>query len=1041
MIHGKKIFFTLLIVLTIGFAFWTGSRYPQLNEKAMMGGEMPLSGLSFDIVHYTDASDSLWEKTYYNTINWLETNKKGMTFGILFAAGIMLLFSLVDNEKISNKFLSSFSGLLIGTPLGVCANCAAPIAKGIYETNRKPELAISVMFSSPTMNVIVLTMLFALFPFHLAAIKLGFSLLFILIGIPLLTKFINPAPVPVTQSSEKKFSAKAYRFEPAASRFLLSSAWGPSFLWTAINYFKSLWFIIRTTVPLMLLAGLLGNLAISLFSPEAAIDWLQQFDGIIISLLIIGVLSLVGTFLPVPMTFDIIVVVVLLNLGLPAKYAMPLLFTLGIFSIYPFLIVRTYISKKMATGLFLSVTAFGVLAGITAHLVDDYIENGRYRAYETLAESSKSEPKQVLFDAIELQKNQSSIPSVPVEMKEEWSGGQLLLKSRPFERAQANAGRFESHNGTQMGLQVPYSFSPLSALPPYSHGRSISSGDINNDLFPDLVITSAGNLYIYMNQGGASFQLVTLPDSLKVPETYNAALVDLNNDGWQDIFVSGFRSKNVVLYNHSGRFTSKGLRTLPTPEGQVFTEAPAFGDVDNDGRVDILLGNWTLGTLMASYSMASSQNYLLMNREEGFELKVLPGMAGETLSTMIADINNDGHADMVVANDFGVSDIFYLGDGAGNFQEVTQSDSIIPMAGYNTMSASITDVNNDLVPETYMVQIDRNLDKSLIAESATKTCSRIQDEERRNACITIMAQQQAIIKSGRKKSLDLCPPEFYEECLAFNILYDLHLQINANGTVPDLQYAQYIPESWEEYRFLPDYFSSRDRIRSKINHRTDKRGIMQQGQEPVLLQPEADGTFSNKAADQNIVRTGWAWNAKFADLDNDEWQDLFIVNGFMAKERQESNLFYRNNSGSGFSDQTEELGLVNFLPTNAYTYADFDLDGDLDIVLAPAIDEIIVYRNELAAHNSIAFQLQDDAGNHAGIGAKIFVYYGENKHQVREITLGGGFKSFDAPMAYFGLSKHEQIDAVSIHWPSGQKDSINEKLSAGKLYLMHRKKN
>ena len=60
----------------------------------------------------------------------------------------------------------------------------------------------------------------------------------------------------------------------------------------------------------------------------------------------------------------------------------------------------------------------------------------------------------------------------------------------------------------------------------------------------------------------------------------------------------------------------------------------------------------------------------------------------------------------------------------------------------------------------------------------------------------------------------------------------------------------------------------------------DRGAIDQAMQGNVLLVGSSDGTFTNQAEERGVYDGGWAWNAKFADLDNDEWQDLYVVNGW-----------------------------------------------------------------------------------------------------------------------------------------------------------------
>ena len=194
------------------------------------------------------------------------------------------------------------------------------------------------------------------------------------------------------------------------------------------------------------------------------------------------------------------------------------------------------------------------------------------------------------------------------------------------------------------------------------------------------------------------------------------------------------------------------------------------------------------------------------------------------------------------------------------------------------------------------------------------------------------------------------------------------------------------------------------------------------------------------AGDKGVDVGGWTWNAKFADLDNDEWQDLFIVNGSYFTRKRESNLFFKNEGGKRFVDRTQDYNLESFLSTSAYSYVDYDNNGSLDIVVVPVAGPVSVYKNNLPQGNSIAFELRDSIGNHFGIGSKITIYYGTDGggHQMRELLASGGFVSFDAPIAYFGLGSNEHVSRVTITWSTGEVTEIDTNLPAGARYLVRR---
>ncbi|HIE70064.1 MAG TPA: CRTAC1 family protein, partial [Planctomycetes bacterium] len=208
----------------------------------------------------------------------------------------------------------------------------------------------------------------------------------------------------------------------------------------------------------------------------------------------------------------------------------------------------------------------------------------------------------------------------------------------------------------------------------------------------------------------------------------------------------------------------------------------------------------------------------------------------------------------------------------------------------------------------------------------------------------------------------------------------------------------------------------------------------------ALLTQTGDQRFSDVAKSKGIGVTGWSWNSKFADLNNDEWQDLYVVNGEFVTGSRESNQFYENQGGEKFVEKTKEYGLRSFLAASAYTYLDMDNDGDLDIIAVPVIGPIYTYRNNLGDGNAIAFKLRDHAGNRFGIGSKITIHYGDGaqRHQMRELQASGGFISFDAAIAHFGLSTHNSVERVEVSWSTGGKTVMQGPFAAGATYLIER---
>ena len=88
--HEKRFFLALLIVAVLAYVFWTTSRYPALGEKAIMAGAIQLEdSLSFEAKFPIGKDAGTIERIFWSTLNWVNTNKKGMTFGVLFATAML----------------------------------------------------------------------------------------------------------------------------------------------------------------------------------------------------------------------------------------------------------------------------------------------------------------------------------------------------------------------------------------------------------------------------------------------------------------------------------------------------------------------------------------------------------------------------------------------------------------------------------------------------------------------------------------------------------------------------------------------------------------------------------------------------------------------------------------------------------------------------------------------------------------------------------------------------------------------------------------
>ncbi len=331
----------LVLLLGIGGYFWVGSRYPSLLKKYHAGTHVKAAGaLTFDMLYPVEASMPLAQRVWRTTLNWLNANRIGMTFAFFFGPAALTFVSLLPRRRTKSPYLNALLGTLAGMPLGVCANCVAPIGRGFYASGMSTESVLAAMFSSPALNVVVLAMTFALFPMQLVLLKLATVLLLIFVFAPWVGAR-QPTPA----------------FADAGSPIDLPSTqtWAQVLSETLKSYAKNFWIVFRVAFPLMLLAAFLGALAIETI-PTQSLYAPVSIAGILF-------LAIVGAFLPVPMGFDVVIAYIAMSHGVPLPYVAVILCTLGIYSVYSAAVVGKTISWKIAAATFAAVAVLGAAAG------------------------------------------------------------------------------------------------------------------------------------------------------------------------------------------------------------------------------------------------------------------------------------------------------------------------------------------------------------------------------------------------------------------------------------------------------------------------------------------------------------------------------------------------------------------------------------------------------------------------------------------------------------------------------------------------------
>lgn len=1014
--YEKRFLLALVIVGILAYLFWTGSRYPALNEKAMMSGAIQLEDvLSFEARFPITPEMSIFERIFWSTLNWINTNKKGMTFGVLFAAAFLTAVSYLRTKSFRGGLANSFLGMAIGTPLGVCVNCAAPIARGMYSSGLRAETTLSAMIASPTLNVVVLTMLFSLMPVYMAITKVAFSLLIILALVPLICRFLPQTQLPADQQIASPTPWSTEELGAAPKETLPEALIG-----VVVGYAKNLWYIIVKTVPLMLLAGFLGTVVAVALPGEMIMD-------LPFSVLVLVVLVAIGVFLPVPIGFDVVMAGVLLASGLEHGYVMALLFTLGSFSVYSFMIVVQALGARAGWMTAAAVALCGAVTGAGVHYYHEWQSD---RALKMLYGEAPTPW---------LAAHASTAQPDPAPQVTSADAAAIAILQKPFQPQTKGETPFTRVEARTHGIDKPLEFSFRDMWPPFWEGRSLSTADIDRDGDLDVAIASTEQtLYLYENDGTGQFTRLT-PDLglLEGLELFNAALADIDNDGWPDLFLTSYGKGNYLWRNVNGQFGPEPAQPVANNPQTPLTLALTMADADQDGDLDVALGNWAAGWYRRVPG-EESRNRILWNQAgslTGEAFTDLPGIPGETLTILFSDLNQDGAADLVVGNDFDIPDYFYFGDGQGGFRQITHADKLIPHTTTTTMAIASGDLTSDGIPEVYMAQIagrSSGVSSKLKMQPLEHYCDVIQNPDDLAKCQQNM-QIKGWYKSGNNfdptyaKNCQKLSGRYQAECKAM-LVKDLAIQRRDPSICQLIPASQPVPRAYCDIHFMPP------RAFTKAEAEDSIQQVLRSN---VLLQWDG-ARYQDIAGDLGLEIGGWSWDTKLGDYDNDGDLDVYVVNGtWVPNEVSPSNLFFENDGQGHFTEASGPFGLEDYLMTAAALQFDMDNDGDLDVLTHTVNGPLVLFRNN-SQNAALTVALQDMAGNRDGIGAVLTLTTLDGRKLLREVQLGGGFMSFDAPVAHFGLGTASQAKQLRIKWPDGQETVIQGPLSAGVTYQITR---
>ena len=467
--------------------------------------------------------------------------------------------------------------------------------------------------------------------------------------------------------------------------------------------------------------------------------------------------------------------------------------------------------------------------------------------------------------------------------------------------------------------------------------------------------------------------------------SFAGAAGDFNRDGLPDLFACAGPEGHDKLFINNGDGTFTDEASSWGVDAQHCGMGVAVGDFNNDSWPDVFVSSW--GDSYAA--LVPGKHKLYRNNGDGTFTDIAASAGVQWTSPSKAtgfgaswgDYDLDGDLDLAVPGYYGNEDgtKLFRNNGDETFTDVTVDVLGVDMNACYAFLMRFVDMNGDMAPDMYWV-------------GDTKTSHYFQNDG-----------QGAYVDTTAESGLGL----------------------DQNGMGADIGDVNHdgLPDMYVSSIYIPNSPIIGNRLYINLGGHA----------------------FDEIAEDAGVADGGWGWGILVQDLDNDGDDDLADTSGRSQnspdQQRDALRVWLNDGDGMSYTEVPAVPALDDHWGGRGLNWIDYDLDGDLDVIVFSGQDHPHLFRNDTPVGPEtgwlhVTLDTEGKAGLAPdGVGARIVFRTGEVL-RYRWMAASSNFVSQNETAVHVGLGSATVVDELTVEWPNGEV-TVLEDVAANQRITVH----